>query len=172
MQRHDGLQALSRDHHLALVYAKRLQSYRQAAPSWLEQNWMAVRPCLQGFWENALAGHFAAEEGHLPWDRSAPAWRERLLREHALIARLWREVTEAESAPLERLVELGTALYDHVRWEERELFPAIERATPQAELDLLEARLAHLPAPDPRWLPPKAETSGATEGGHRPLKTP
>jgi hemerythrin-like domain-containing protein len=40
----------------------------------------------------------------------------------------------AEAAPLRVFHELGEQLERHVRLEERELFPLIERSLPEAEL--------------------------------------
>lgn len=153
MRRHKGLQALSRDHHFALLYGKRLQNYRDAEPAWLEQRWAALKQRLQGFWENALAAHFAVEEQHLPWARIAPQWRERLLQEHAQIAQLWQETTAAASPPRAMLAQLGEALYNHARWEDRELFPIIEANVSASELEAVAARIGEMPDADPDWLP-------------------
>lgn len=49
---------------------------------------------------------------------------------------------QASGGPLEALRELGGLLADHVRLEERQLFPLIETALPAAELELLAAELA------------------------------
>lgn len=155
MQRHEGLQALSREHHFALLYGKRLQNYRAAKPVWLEQRWAELKQRLQDFWENALAAHFAAEEQHLPWGRIAPRWRERLLQEHAEIARLWQETSSAALPPKAMLVQLGEALYNHARWEDRELFPIIEANVSEPELRAMAALIGEMPAADPAWLPPK-----------------
>lgn len=157
MKRHAGLQTLSRDHHFALVYAKRLQHYQDAEEAWLTRNRAVVQERLQDFWKGALAAHFAAEEEHLPWDRIPPIWREQLLQEHAWIKRLWHAAGSAAAPSKEMLAELGKALHDHARWEDRELFPAIEAALAQPELDALEIRFTGLPAADPQWLPPKPE---------------
>jgi hypothetical protein len=47
----------------------------------------------------------------------------------------------SEPAPsLATLQELGVALSDHVRLEERSLFPLIEETVPPAELERLAAR--------------------------------
>ncbi len=155
MQRHKGLQALSRDHHFALLYGKRLQNYCDAEPAWLERRWAELKQRLQDFWEYALAAHFAAEEQHLPWTRIAPQWRERLLQEHAQIAQLWREASTTTSPSKPMLAQLGEALYNHARWEDRELFPIIEANASEPELEAAAAQIGEMPAADPAWLPPK-----------------
>lgn len=155
IRRHKGLQTLSREHHFALLYGKRLQNYRDAEQPWLERGWAELRQRLRDFWENALAVHFAAEEQHLPWDRIAPRWRERLLQEHSQIERLWQEVSAAAAPPRAALAQLGEALCDHARWEDRELFPVIEANVPESELEAVAVRIGEMPAADPAWLPPR-----------------
>lgn len=155
MQRHKGLQSLSREHHFALLYGKRLHRYCDAEQAWLEQCWVELRQGLQDFWEKALAAHFAAEEQHLPWARIAPQWRERLLQEHVQIARLWQAASAAASPHGATLAQLGEALYDHARWEDRELFPIIEANVSESELEAVAARIGEMPAADPAWLPPR-----------------
>jgi hypothetical protein len=47
------------------------------------------------------------------------------------------------SPPIATLQELGVALSDHVRLEERSLFPLIEETVPPAALERLAAQLSH-----------------------------
>ncbi|MCU0674438.1 MAG: hemerythrin domain-containing protein [Myxococcota bacterium] len=101
------LRELSSEHHAALVWARRLRRGVDRQP-------MAER------FARELEPHFAIEETIL-----APALRA--CGEHALVDRLL-----AEHATLRRLAAadaheaFGTALHDHVRFEERELFPRCE----------------------------------------------
>ena len=101
------LRELSSEHHAALVWARRLRRGIDRHP-------MAER------FARELEPHFAIEETIL-----APALRA--CGEHALVDRLL-----AEHATLRRLAAedahetFGTALHDHVRFEERELFPRCE----------------------------------------------
>lgn len=62
------------------------------------------------------------------------------LEEHLAIRREALRLAAGELA-LERLHELGTLLYDHVRFEERELFPAIEEALDAAAIERLAAAI-------------------------------
>ncbi|MEJ7715167.1 MAG: hypothetical protein WKF40_05435 [Thermoleophilaceae bacterium] len=48
----------------------------------------------------------------------------------------------------ELLQQLGTLLSNHVRLEERELFPLIEQTLPEAKLEALAATLARAEAED------------------------
>jgi iron-sulfur cluster repair protein YtfE (RIC family) len=52
------------------------------------------------------------------------------------------QARELDEASLPTVRALGRELEQHVRREERELFPLIERIMPEAELVLLASRLA------------------------------
>ena len=70
----------------------------------------------------------------------------RILAEHVVIRHAADQLKGSES-PLEALQELGVQLADHVRLEERELFPLIERVLPAAELERVAAALAEAESP-------------------------
>lgn len=124
MKRSAFLITLSREHHTALVWAKRAQRGSEGAA--------ALMPALVGLFERELAPHFAAEEADLLpllHAHGQAALAERTLAEHAALraeAGRLRDGCEAAVAPF------GRALADHVRFEERELFPVIESILAQA----------------------------------------
>jgi hemerythrin-like domain-containing protein len=123
IKRAEALHPLSRDHLQALLASKRLRNATDAS--------VASRDFLE-FWEAEGKRHFRVEEEillpgwalHSPVDRSAVA---RMLEEHLAIRRDALRVAAAE-ASTEDLRDLGHLLEDHVRFEERELFPMIEEA--------------------------------------------
>lgn len=133
MKRAEALQPLSRDHLKSLLAAKRLRNATDAAVA--GQDFLA-------FWESEGRRHFRVEEEvllpgwalHRPVDRVAVA---RMLEEHLAIRRAALRAAGAE-ASLEELRDLGRLLDDHVRFEERELFPMVEQALEPDDL----ARLA------------------------------
>jgi hemerythrin-like domain-containing protein len=123
MKRAEALRPLSREHLKALLAAK---SLREAGD--LED---ATRSFLE-FWRGEGRHHFRVEEEVLlpTWAMHAPIDRPRvarMLEEHLAIRRAALRL-EAGEVPLEELPEIGTLLHDHVRFEERELFPIIEEA--------------------------------------------
>lgn len=123
MKRVEALQPLSRDHLKALLAARRLRNATDADA--------ASRDFLE-FWDGEGQRHFRVEEEVLlpgwalksPVDRIAVA---RMLEEHLAIRRGPLRAVAAEAA-IEELRDLGQLLGDHVRFEERELFPTIEKA--------------------------------------------
>jgi hemerythrin-like domain-containing protein len=137
VKRARALQPLSREHLKSLLAAKRLRDATDAAE--------AGRDFLD-FWEREGKRHFRVEEEvllpgwalHGPVDRVAVA---RMLEEHLAIRRVALRVA-AEEASLEELQDLGRLLDDHVRFEERELFPMVEEALAPEDLDRLAEAIA------------------------------
>ncbi|MEZ5101666.1 MAG: hemerythrin domain-containing protein [Thermoleophilia bacterium] len=163
MQRHPSLVPLSHDHHHALVAARRL---RRAADLDAASRLDAALAFV-AFFRAETVEHFRVEEERLfPLAVSgddAPALVVEALAQHArLHARVQglERAAAAGEAPGDAMHELADALHDHVRLEERELFPLIEATASEAAL---------------RELAPAATGAGAElvdlgEGeGHGPL---
>lgn len=136
MKRAEALQPLSRDHLKSLLAAKRLREATDVVAA--AQDFLA-------FWESEGRHHFRVEEEvllpgwalHCRVDRVAVA---RMLEEHLAIRRGALRAVAAE-ASIEELAELGQLLDDHVRFEERELFPMIEEALDPDDLNRLAAAI-------------------------------
>lgn len=151
MKRAPTLIPLSREHHHALRFARRLEANASAGRQWLTAQRRPLQEGVQSFWSHALAPHFRAEEAW-PWEALAPGWQARLCREH-------RAIAEAiESLPWDAPVELAGALRAlaaqltaHVRWEEQALFPELERLALAEDLLVPESSatgdVAELPMP-------------------------
>ena len=121
MKRSRALTPLSHDHHHALVAARRLRLAADADAR------VEAAAFLRFFAEESVH-HFREEEERLfplvaGYDEARPLLVRALLehqRLHALAARL-------AGGELASMRDLGCLLEDHVRFEERELFPLIER---------------------------------------------
>jgi hemerythrin-like domain-containing protein len=136
MKRADALRPLSREHLVALMAAKTL---REATD--LEE---ATRAFLD-FWDGDGRRHFRVEEEALlpNWALHAEVDKdgvERMLAEHLAIRREALRL-EAGETTLEEARELGRLLHDHVRFEERQLFPIVEEALDEAALARLAAAI-------------------------------
>lgn len=122
MKRSAALTPLSHDHHQALFVAQRL---RRA------DGFEGPAAEFRGFWGQHGSRHFQIEEEVL-----LPFWQllgsadlaqvARVAEEHLAIRTLALELEQGE-AGLEDLHRLGERLHAHVRYEERELFPLIEK---------------------------------------------
>lgn len=103
---------------------------------------------LLQFWSRGLLPHFHTESEcllarlirHRPLDDPQIA---RLHTEHlamyGLVSRMRDATTQDERR--EALREFGATLHDHIRWEERELFEAVQDELSEGELDALGAEI-------------------------------
>lgn len=150
LPRHPALQPLSREHFGGLVLARDLlrAGARDATPG--ERR--AVVRRLATAWREDLEPHFADEERLLgPLIESAAQFR-RLIAEHREIERLSREAARmaAEADPdAGLLADLGRLLHDHIRWEERVLFPEVEAAMSDSAAAEIARRTAEVEAQRP-----------------------
>ncbi len=136
-KRHSTLVTLSHDHHHGLALALRL---RQGERALLTDGWTHDRKeqarRVQHFYRDELAVHFRVEEGIL-----FPAMLKHvavssdlvssLIEQHRRMEKLIGQLREALSSTLDSLLsELGAVLEQHIRTEERELFPMFEQYLP------------------------------------------
>lgn len=137
MKRSPALTPLSHEHHRALFVALQLKRAEDASASAL----------FLEFIDGEGRSHFEIEETVLlpSWlasdagaDREAAA---RVLGDH-LEMRAAGERIRAVPPSVEELHALGELLERHVRFEERELFPAIEEALGESALTELGAAIA------------------------------
>lgn len=148
LKRHPALQPLSRDHYVGLVQAQHLlKAAGGDAP--------ARRAAGLDFakaWREEISVHFADEERLLPGLIADVEDRTRLFDEHARLRTLAGQVeggAAGEPDP-DLLRALGTLLHDHIRWEERQLFPAIEAAANAEQLTHLEEETHAIETSRPR----------------------
>jgi Hemerythrin HHE cation binding domain len=135
VKRDPSLISLSRDHHQALSVAQQL---RRVDGETVEE----ARAAFLAFWAGHGRAHFRLEE-----DVLLPAFAghgdshhplvARVLCDHVAIRQRADALTRNRAATVATLQELGVRLADHVRLEERELFPLIERAMPASQLAAL-----------------------------------
>ena len=127
MKRHVTLQDLSREHHHALKLA--LDCRRAAVAQDAAQQNAMIAACSARF-ASELEPHFQIEERDL-LPRLAAAGEtalvERTLAEHAAIRQLVAALPQRGAGGLEEFAVLMNA---HVRFEERQLFAALEKLLP------------------------------------------
>lgn len=137
MKRDEALRSLSRDHHQALVVAQNLR--RETDPAVGAERFL-------DFWRTDGSDHFRVEEEVL-----LPAWAENASVDEPAVAKmlldhLWLRTAarrlQRRQPSLEELEEIGGRLAAHVRLEEREIFPAIERALEDSQLTQLAVAIA------------------------------
>lgn len=131
LKRHPSLQPLSREHMNGLIQARALQRASESDEA-------DRRRTVAGFakaWQSEIRPHFDDEERLLLPLVDSEDLRVRLLSEHTALRRLAERCVRdsmAAAKDAELLRELGVRLHDHIRWEEREFFEAVQRDHPNA----------------------------------------
>ncbi len=140
-KRQQALLPLTRDHHHALAQARRLKDL--AASTDRAERVRAADNFLNFYLGRALHHFREEEELFFPpaaeLDEARPLVARALmehLKIHRLVGALRRELSQS-AVTAELLIEISETLTLHVRFEEDELFPLIERLVPSSELDEL-----------------------------------
>jgi hemerythrin-like domain-containing protein len=154
VKRHPSLHPLSQHHHFALIQALEM---RRAAEAPAEKRAAAVARQAEKFvrfWQKSGQVHFREEEEvllpayarHIRLDTDAEVMR--VLADHAEIRAAVRvfEQRMATKIPIgaEEIGRLGKLLHDHVRLEENEVFPRIEKVLGEEQLNAMGRGLTRL----------------------------
>jgi hemerythrin-like domain-containing protein len=153
VKRHAALIPLSHDHHHGLSEARRLRKASNEDDGTREAS---VERFLR-FYRDETVDHFRLEEERLlplltDCDGPAETLVTRTLLEHqhirATVTRLEAPRTAADADP-SLMRQVADLLEHHIRFEERQLFPYLERTIPSATLDSLGLQAARLRPPPP-----------------------
>ena len=154
MKRHPSLHPLSQHHHFALIQALEM---KRAAAAPTEKRQAAVERQAEKFarfWHKAGRIHFREEEEVLlpayarltRLDQDAQVMR--LLADHAEIRSIVRDFEQLREkklpVPVESMAHLAKLLHDHVRLEENEVFPRIEKILGENNLNAMGSGLTRL----------------------------
>ncbi len=145
MKRHKSLFSLSHDHHHGLVLA---QLIKINAPEYknLPNTVEGKVEYTINFYNIELLKHFSQEEKILfpaakGKDKKVDLLIDEIISEHRKIDKLVSEL-KSENDCVQILDELGNLLDNHIRKEERELFPMIQNILTDAELEKLNGKFA------------------------------
>jgi hemerythrin-like domain-containing protein len=154
VKRHPSLHALSQHHHFALIQALGM---RRAAEATAEKRAAAVERQAEKFvrfWHKSGQVHFREEEEvllpayaqHTRLDCDAEVMR--LLADHAEIRAAAHEFEKCVAAKTaiepKEMARVAKLLHDHVRLEENEVFPRIEKVLGEARLNDMGRGLTRL----------------------------
>lgn len=129
IKRHKALQHWSRDHHHGL-----LLSWKIKKGFLLNIDSQRIKNYTDWFWKNHLKLHFETEEKYVfPILGNQHQLVKRALDEHQTLKAFF----EHPQADTEVLSEIETLINDHIRFEERVLFNAIQEAATEEEMELL-----------------------------------
>ena len=144
MKRAKQLQPLSRQHHLGLHVGRHGKECADN-PQQIAEHWQALSSYMDD-----MHDHFELEDdlivdGLQPYRSAEPevaAVLDKLAEQHTELRQLTADIaaTLETASSLPNVVQvraLAGLLYDHVRFEERELFPVTEKYLSESELDAI-----------------------------------
>ncbi|HEY0354719.1 MAG TPA: hemerythrin domain-containing protein [Flavisolibacter sp.] len=143
IKRSRQLTPLSKDHHEGLLLVWKI---RQGLRNQTEKQLIA--DYIKWFWKKDLEEHFREEEEILAPYLKGNDMIKRMFDEHAVIQSLINSNDLSDEKQLNRLADL---VNDHIRFEERELFPLAEKLIPEEDLDKIESQLKKEPKQMEPW---------------------
>ncbi len=154
MKRHPSLHPLSQHHHFALIQALEMRRAAEAPEGKRQAAVDRQAEKFIRFWHKTGQVHFREEEEvllpeyarHTRLDRDADVMR--MLADHAEIRAAVRDFEERCEKklpiPAEAMAHLAKLLHDHVRLEENEIFPRIEKILGEKNLNVMGRGLTRL----------------------------
>jgi len=142
IKRSEQLVSLSREHHDALLFIWKIRKGLRN-----KTGLTIIAGYINWFWENHLNHHFNDEERILlPHLAVADPLARQLKAEHDSLRKFFE--TEWNEKSIDSFI---TLLNDHIRFEERKLFPHIEQIVPAAQLNEIAAQLNAHPQCSSDW---------------------
>lgn len=148
MKRRAELHPLSEHHHHVLVLALEIRRAAELSAPERDEKLRKLAESLLRFWEESGKTHFAEEEQvllpryarHFRLDEDPEIMR--MLADHAAIRAQVQDLQNRFTP--EGVIELGRMLHDHIRLEEDRIFPRIEKALSESELNSVGSHLTRL----------------------------
>lgn len=119
VKRNENLIVLSHEHHHGLVFCSRLKKANKTDD-------ITLKRFVKDFWDNHLSGHFKSEENILLPYLVDGEITKRFILEHEQIRDLTKEIIEEKQSTKEHSLKLGELIKNHIRFEERTMFPWLE----------------------------------------------
>ena len=147
MKRNKNLVVLSREHHTGLVFCSRLKKSKNVDDAVLES-------FVNDFWTNDLALHFKKEESLLLPQFKDESIARQFLSEHSQIKSLIHSIVEHGSNHVQDdCLKLSQLIHDHIRFEERTMFPYLEQTISLADLEFIGLELEKTESAACQFLP-------------------
>ena len=157
IKRDNRIVKLSKDHHFALMFCWKIRTGLA-----LQADTDRIKNYVQYFWQSHMKPHFRQEETIL-FGTVKDSFVQRAIDEHEKIRQQINNLPGQGDELAAQLVTLAEMVDNHVRYEERELFPHLEKLLTNEELESIGKQLAEpLNAavtdnfPDEFWITKKA----------------
>ncbi len=139
MKRDQNIVPLSRDHHSGLLFCWKI---RQGLM--LHADKTRIKNYVVYYWEHHLLNHFKEEENIL-FILKDDELIQKAVDDHRQIEHLIDTIKQ-EDANIDTYQSLATMVDNHIRYEERELFPYLENTLSQNQLMAIGEKLLELHA--------------------------
>ncbi|MBN8858171.1 MAG: hemerythrin domain-containing protein [Sphingobacteriales bacterium] len=136
IKRTSQLLPVSREHHFGLLFCWKI---RQGIKKSIAVERMLKY--LKFFFDGHLKEHFADEERLLFTDRADTLVQAAISHHIALCREIESLLNSAGTVKPEQLGRLADKLDEHIRFEERTLFPHLEQVLPAGQLDVIGEKL-------------------------------
>jgi len=136
IKRSEHIVKLSKDHHFTLLFCWKI---RNGLKFDIEPG--RIIKYVQYFWQHLMLPHFREEETIL-FSPVKDGKVQRALDEHATIAGQINALNTSTDNAANQLSALADAVDSHVRFEERELFPHLEKVLTEEQLENIGKQLA------------------------------
>jgi hemerythrin-like domain-containing protein len=135
IKRNEHIVKLSKDHHFTLLFCWKIRNGLK-----FEVETARMTKYVQYFWQHHMQPHFRDEE-NIMFSSVQDATVQKALDEHALISQQIEALNVAANATPDELSALSKMVDNHVRYEERVLFPHLERVLTNEQLDSIGKQL-------------------------------
>jgi hemerythrin-like domain-containing protein len=148
MKRHKSLSPLSHDHQHGLALALKLKYPKKPLSSSAEEEISVLKQELADKYENVLRVHFSKEEQYLVPGFEENILMKQMLDEHNKLEGLYNKIINNSEGwtpeqQRDKLNLFGELLDLHIRFEERELFPMLEKTLSEEQLEVLGKKLGN-----------------------------
>ena len=130
VNRNEHIKKLSREHHFSLLFCWKIRQGLKMDVA-IER----IRKYVQYFWQQHLQPHFREEE-YIFFAPIKDKLVQRAINEHKYIKQQIEGLTNySGNSERKSLAKIADMVYEHVRYEERDLFPYLERKLSKEQLE-------------------------------------
>ncbi len=146
-KRSEHLKKISWEHHQALRYALHInKGVANGAAG------VVIAAYIRAVSEQHLAPHFAEEEqalfSRLDGEQQKNPVLRRVLDEHRALPEMARRIEDAQGRDRDQMLRFAQMLVDHVKLEEKQLFPWIEQTLPESALREAQTQIEQMHSSD------------------------
>ena len=130
LKRHKSLQPFSREHHHTLLLSWKIRTgfHKNVDPK-------RIKAYVDWFYKNHVESHFELEEKYIyPILDSDHEYIKKAISEHRRLQRLFEDTADIERS----LSLLEEELEKHIRFEERILFPEVQKFATEEQLEQID----------------------------------